>query len=294
MARVKFTVAFPMFEPSHFLPMAKAAEECGFESIAVPDSVFYPQDVSAPYPYTDDGSRFWKGETPFVDPFVAVAAMAAVTERIRFYTNVVKLPLRHPLLVAKQVSSLAAMSDNRFILGVGLSWIPEEFKWTHTQKKTRGARTDEAIEIIRKVCAGGGPHWVEYHGRHYEFEPLMISPAPTERVHIWVGGHSPKGLRRAARLADGWISVNKPTVELVAAITELERLRREFGRGDDPFAISVLAVDAFEPDGFRKLEDLGVTHAQVVPWYFYGGDHEDLDVRRDSMKRFADEVITKL
>jgi probable F420-dependent oxidoreductase len=282
-----------MFEASHLVPMAQAAEETGFDSIAVPDSVFYPKEVSAPYPYTDDGSRFWTGETPFVDPFIAIPAMAAATQRIRFYTNVVKLPLRHPLLVAKQVSSLAVMSGDRFALGVGLSWIPEEFTWTHTEKRTRGTRTDEAIEIIKKVCAGNGPEWVDYHGRHYQFDQLMMSPAPTTPVPIYVGGHTAPGLKRAARLGDGWISVNKPTVQLAAAIGELARLRREFGRADDPFAISVLATDAFDLDGYRRLEDLGVTHAQTVPWYFYGGNHEELGVRRDALKRFSDEVIAK-
>ncbi|MEX2395187.1 MAG: TIGR03619 family F420-dependent LLM class oxidoreductase, partial [Actinomycetota bacterium] len=215
---MKFTVAFPMFEPSHFLPMARAAEECGFDSIAVPDSVFFPQEVSAPYPYTKDGARFWAPETPFVDPFVAMPAMAAVTERIGFYTNVVKLPLRHPLLVAKQVASIASMFEGRLMLGVGLSWIPEEFAWLHTEKRTRGARTDEAIEIIRAVCKGG---FVEFHGQHYDFGPLIVSPTPKQPVPIWVGGHSEPALKRASERGDGWISVNVTTAEIETSIATL-------------------------------------------------------------------------
>jgi probable F420-dependent oxidoreductase len=285
---VKFTVAFPMFEASHLVPLAKVAEEAGFDSIAVPDSVFYPEQVSAPYPYTPDGSRFWTGETPFVDPFVAIPAMAAVTSRIRFYTNVLKLPLRSPLLAAKQVSSIAVLSGNRFALGVGLSWIPEEFTWTQTAKKTRGARTDEAIEIVRRVCSG--PGWVEYHGQHYDFDRLMISPVPDEPVPIWVGGHSESALARAARLGDGWISVNVTTQEISDAIAALRNKRGSL----DGFAISVLATDAFDLDGYRRLADLGVTHAQCVPWYFYGGDPDAMSTRRDAMLRFSDEVMTKL
>jgi probable F420-dependent oxidoreductase len=290
---MRFTVAFPMFEPSHFVPLAQVAEDAGFESIAVPDSVFYPEKVSGPYPYTKDGSRFWKGETPFTDPFVVIPAMAAVTSRIRFYTNVLKLPLRSPLLVAKQVSSIAAMSGDRFALGVGLSWIQEEFDWTQTDKRTRGARADEAIEIIRKVCAGGGPQWVEHHGKHYDFDRLMISPAPDERVPIWVGGHSEPALKRAARIGDGWISVNVQTAEIAEAIEALNGYRAEHGRTGEPFSISVLATDAFDLDGYRRLEDLGVTHAQCVPWYFYGGDPDALETRQDAMLRFGEEVIKK-
>ena len=101
---MRWTVAFPMFPADHLVPMARAAEAAGFDTITVPDSVFYPEQVSAEYPYSPDGGRFWAPETPFVDPFVAISAMAAVTEKVRFLTNVVKLPIRDPLLVAKQLS----------------------------------------------------------------------------------------------------------------------------------------------------------------------------------------------
>jgi probable F420-dependent oxidoreductase len=288
---VRFTVPFPMLPVDHLLPLARVAEDAGFDSIAVPDSVFYPETVSAGYPYTADGSRFWAPETPFVDPFVAVAAMAAVTERIRFYTNVVKLPIRDPLLTAKQVSSLAVLTGDRFALGVGLSWMPEEFAWTHTEKRTRGARTDEAIEIIKAVCAGGGPRWVEHHGRHYDFDRLMISPAPEQPLRIFVGGHAEPSLRRAARLADGWISANSTIDELAPLVAQLHGFLEEHGRSTEPFEVSALALDAFGPDGFRRMEELGVTEAQVVPWYFYGGDPGSLDTQQDSLRRFADEVI---
>ncbi len=290
---MRFTVPLPMLPVDHLRPLAQAAEEAGYDSIALPDSVFYPAEVSAPYPYTPDGARFWAPETPFVDPFVAAAAMAAVTRRIRFYTNVVKLPIRDPLLVAKQVSSLAVLTGERFALGVGLSWMPEEFAWTGTEKRTRGARTDEAIAIIRAVCAGGGPRWVEHHGRHYDFDRLMISPAPQLPVRILVGGHAEPSLRRAARLGDGWISANSTVDELAPLLDRLHRLLDEHGRAADPFEVSALAIDAFDRDGFRRMEELGVTEAQVVPWYFYGGDPDALDTQVDAVRRFADEVIAR-
>jgi probable F420-dependent oxidoreductase len=287
-----WTVAFPMFPADHLLPMARRAEEAGFDSITVPDSVFYPERVSADYPYTPDGSRFWSGETPFVDPFVSISAMAAVTSRIRFLTNVVKLPIRDPLLVAKQVSSMAVLSGDRVGLGVGLSWIPEEFAWTHTEMRTRGKRADEMIEIIRLLCSGG-TRWVEYHGNHYDFDRLMISPAPQTAVPIYVGGLSEPGLRRAARLADGWISVQNTEAEITAAIDGLTGYRTEYGRERDPFEINVLCSDVFDLDGYRRLADLGVTELQAVPWYFSGGDPDDLTVQLDSLGRFADEIIAR-
>ena len=105
---MKWTVPFPLFPAEHLVPMAKAAEAAGFDTIAMPDSVFFPEQVSAEYPYSADGGRFWEPDTPFVDPFVGISAMIGVTERIRFVTNVVKLPIRDPLLVSKQLSSMAA------------------------------------------------------------------------------------------------------------------------------------------------------------------------------------------
>jgi probable F420-dependent oxidoreductase len=281
-----------MLPADHLLPMAQRAEEAGFDSITVPDSVFFPEQVSADYPYTPDGARFWSGETPFVDPFVSISAMAAVTSRIRFFTNVIKLPIRDPLLVAKQVSSMAVLSGDRVALGVGLSWIPEEFAWTHTEMRTRGKRADEMIEIIRLVC-GGGTRWVEYHGKHYDFDRLMISPAPRTPVPIYVGGLSEPGLRRAARLGDGWISVQNTEAEITTAIEGLDRYRAEYGREREPFEINVLCTDVFDLDGYRRLADRGVTGLQAVPWYFSGGDPDDLTVQLDSLGRFADEIIAR-
>ncbi len=283
-----------MFPADHLVPMARAAEAAGFDSITVPDSVFYPETVSAKYPYSADGGRFWPADTPFVDPFISIAAMAAVTERIRFLTNVVKLPIRDPLMVAKQLSSMAVLSGERVALGVGLSWIPEEFTWTHTDMRTRGKRADEMIEILQLLCGGGGAQYHEYHGQFYDFDRLMMAPSPERAVPIYVGGLSDPGFRRAARLADGWISVQNSEDEITHALGELARYRAEYGRDHLPFVVNALCIDVFDLDGYKRLEDKGVTELQTVPWYFYGGDPNDLSVKLDSLARFADEVITKL
>ena len=285
---LRFCVPLPMVPASHLVPMARAAEEHGYDSVAVPDSVFFPEKVSAEYPYVDGGERFWTAETPFVDPFVAVPAMAAVTSRIRFVTNVVKLPLRHPLLVAKQVASIAALSGDRFTLGVGLSWMPEEFTFTGTSMRTRGARTDEGIDVIRAATTGD---WAEYHGKHYSFERLKISPAGSKPVPIWVGGHSAPALKRVAERADGWITVNTTAEQVVAGI-EAIRSQRDPSR---PLDVSALAVDVWDLDGWLRLAEAGVTEVQVLPWYSHndGDDPDDLQVRLDSLGRFADDVIAK-
>ncbi|GAA3395791.1 TIGR03619 family F420-dependent LLM class oxidoreductase [Cryptosporangium minutisporangium] len=290
---MKWTLAAALVPAGHLLDLARTAEENGYNSLALPDSVFYPEHVSAKYPYTKDGSRFWPAETEFIDPFVAIPAMAAVTTRLEFHTNVYKLPLRDPLLTAKQVASIAVMSDNRFALGVGLSWIPEEFAFTHTEMRTRGARTDEAIEIIKAVCAGKGPQWVEYHGRHYDFDRLMIAPAPDRPVPIYVGGHSEPALARTARIGDGWISVNTSPNKIIDACARLAELRAEHGRADQPFEIIAGPVGDVSRDDYRRLEDAGVTECQAAPWWQYGVPLDDHAGLIDATRRFADEVIAR-
>jgi len=289
-----YSLALPMLPADHFIPLAQQAEAVGFTSIAVPESVFFPEAVSADYPYTADGGRFWAPETPFLDPFVAIPAMAAVTERIKFFTNVLKLGIREPLLVAKTVSSAATLADGRVGLGVGLSWIPEEFEWLHMDKATRGKRTDEAIEAIRLVMTG---EMVEYHGRHVDFGRLMVRPVPELPVPIYVGGLSEPGMKRAARLGDGWISVANTTEEVAAVVPRLAELREELGTADatpsgGPFEIKALCTDAFDESGFTRMAEIGVTEAMVCPWFYRPGDAESLEHQLESVAWFGDTHIT--
>ncbi len=294
---MNFTVTVSMCDPSHYLPLAVAGEQAGWTSLCVPDSVFFPEQTRGRYPYTPDGKRFFPPETPFLEPWVVIPAMAAVTERLRFYSWVLKLPIRNPLLVAKTVASAAVLSDNRVGLGVGTSWIPEEFVWCGSDWQTRGGRLAEAIEIIRAVHAGG---MVEHHGRYYDFERLQQSPAPTQPVPIYIGGHKPVGLRRAARLADGWCSANTSEAELRGYLADLRRALAEFGRDPERFEIHAMCIDARDLDGFKRLEALGVTDAIAMPWLLYGAgsgaldEPHTLDDKLDAVKRFADEIIAKL
>jgi probable F420-dependent oxidoreductase len=289
---MRYCIPFPFVPASHLLPMAQAAEAAGFDSVAKSDAVFFPETISAKYHGSPDGNRYWPPDTPSVDPFVALAAIAAVTTSISLTTNVVKLPIRDPLLVAKQVASLAVMSGERVSFGVGLSWVPEEFAFTRTDWRTRASRFEEMIEILRLACGGGGPHWIEHHGRHYQFERLMISPSPQLPVPIIIGGHSDAAIRRAARIADGWVGGRLTVDELVAAAESLVRYRREFDTELRPFEIAGQIVQKPDRADITRLEEAGLTELQVLPWLHYGGDPEDLDTRVESMYRFGEEFIT--
>jgi probable F420-dependent oxidoreductase len=288
---MKFTLGIAMSPLDQLVELARTAEACGFHSIALPDSIFYSERVTARYPYTPDGSRMWDAETPWVDPIAAAAAMGAVTERIRFCTQVLKLGSRHPLPLARQVGSVAVLTGNRFTLGVGLGWSPEEFEWCGVPYAHRGRRADEAIEVLRTVLGGG---MVEHHGEFFDFDALRMSPAPGEPVPIFVGGHTEAGLRRAARY-EGWTSAMIRFDELREVIGKLAALRAEFGRSGEPFEIQAVCVDRFGLDGYRAQAEIGVTDAIVVPWVFDGiGFDGELRAKRDSLKRFAENIIDRM
>ncbi len=291
MTPLRFTVGIALSPLDQLTELAKTAEECGFASIALPDSLFYMKSAAAKYPYTADGSRFWGPDTPWVDPLIGATAMAAVTSRIRFYTNVLKLGSRNPLLLARQVGSVANLSGNRFGFGVGIGWAPEEFEWCGVPFARRGARVDEMIEVIKLVLAGG---MVEYHGEFFDFDPLQISPAPSEPVPFYIGGHTDAALRRAARVGDGWTSAMMTYDELRRTIGELDALRAQFGRTDEPFEIQAVCVDRFGRSGYQDLADAGVTDAIVVPWLADGiGFDGELAAKQDSLRKFAQQYIAE-
>lgn len=286
---MKYTCSIAMGPVDELVEIARTAEEVGFDAIALPDSLFYMEQQSAAYPYTPDGSRMWNADTPWVDPLIAAAAMGAVTSTLRFYTNVLKLGSRHPLLLARQVGSVATLTGNRFGLGVGIGWAPEEFEWCGQPYARRGARVDEMIEVIRLVLDGG---MVEFHGEFYDFDKLQMSPAPSEPVPFYVGGHTDVALRRAARVADGWTSAMMTCAKLADTIATINALRAESGRTDESFEFQAVCIDKFGVDGHRELADAGVTDNIVIPWIFDGlGFDAPLPKKKDSLKRFADTYI---
>src|SRR5690349_23090443 len=144
---MRFSYAEALCDPAHYLPLARAVEDAGWDSFIVPDSICYPEISDSKYPYTPDGNREFLEGKPFIEPFSLIPALAAVTSRLRFTTFVVKLPIRQPVLVAKSVSSVAVMSDDRFAFGIGTSPWPEDFQVCGQEWKSRGKRMDEMIEI---------------------------------------------------------------------------------------------------------------------------------------------------
>ncbi len=286
---MKFGVAVSLSPLAHYLPLARAADEAGYGFLAISDHVVDHETKTSAYPYTKDGTPRYEPFTPWADPWVAIGAMAAVTERLRFLTNVYVLPMRPPFAVAKVVATAAVLSGNRVALGVGMGWNSDEFDLMEQPFRRRGKRADEMLEVLAKLWAGG---WVEHHGEFYDFGRVEMTPAPTERVPVYVGGLSEAALRRAAR-HDGWISDLHTDAELLEICATLRRYRAELGRAEEPFAVVGSSKEAAGLDDYRRLADGGVTHLLTMPWVFYAGFTDDLDQRLDGVRRFAEDILQR-
>jgi probable F420-dependent oxidoreductase len=282
-----------MTQAKFYAPLAQAAETAGYTSMTVADSLIYPKESDSKYPYTDTGDRAFLDGKEFIETMVLCAHLFAVTTTLRLTPFVLKLPIRPPVLVAKQASSLAFMSDNRLGLGVGLSPWPEDFEALGVPWERRGKRTDECIDIIRGLTSG---EYFEYHGEFYDIEALKQCPAPSEPIPILVGGHSDAALRRAVLKGDGWMHAGGDGEELDRLLARLAEICKAEGDDRDDFEVHVISYDAYTLDGVRQLEDKGVTDAIVgfrVP-YIKGPDTEPLQTKIDHLNRYAEDIISKV
>ena len=290
---MRFSYAESMTDPSFYGPLARAAEDAGYDAMVVPDSICYPRQSTSVYPFNPDGSREFLEDKPFLEPFSLIPALGAVTSRLRFVTFVLKLPVRNPVLVAKQATSTAVLTGNRLVLGVGTSPWREDYEVTGVPWARRGQRMDEELQIIRGLSAGG---YFEYHGEVFDLAPVKISPVPSEPLPILIGGHGEAALRRAARAGDGWLHGGGDPADLPGLLARLAELRRAEGTADRPFEVHVISMDAYTVDGVRRLEEQGVTDAIVgFRWpYQVGPDTEPLAGKLAKLRRFADDVIAKV
>lgn len=263
--------------------VARTAEECGFDSIWVTDHIVIPRQVASAYPYEATGQFEVLANEYYLEPLTVLTYLAGVTRRIRLGTGVLVLPYRNPILLAKTVASLDVLSGGRAILGVGVGWMAEEFRAMGLDTfEQRGAVTDEAIRLLRELWTRDEPRFA---GRFFQVEDIRFYPKPVQKPHppIWIGGHSPAALRRAALLGDGWHPIGlRPPVglhpaEYAQAAATIKRLAKGAGRDPGEIALTFRAslVFADRPPSPRTpfignpaqiIEDirayarLGVTH----------------------------------
>lgn len=287
---MRFCLLESLCDVRHLGPLAVAAETAGFDAMAIPESIFYPEQSDSRYPYLSSGDRSFI-DNPMLDPFVSAAHLATLTSTLQLVTFVVKLAVRNPVLAAKSATSVAALSNNRFKFGVGLSPWPEDYAVCGEQWERRGARMDEMLEIVRGLAAG---EFFEYHGRFYDFGPIKLNPVPDRRMPVLVGGHVDAALRRAIVHADGWMHAGGDRDELDPLLARLKQLREELGHTDPAFEIHVISPLAYSIEGVEELAAKGVTDLIVGFRNVYDPDSRDMALQQkiDLLQGYAENVIS--
>jgi len=289
---MKFVISMAFCKSEEILPLARAAEDHGWDAITFSDHIVHPERITTAYPYTETGERRWEAFTEWPDPWVTIGACAAVTKRIRFTNNVFVLPIRNPFQVAKAVSTAAVLSNNRVTLTIGVGWSRDEYELMGQDFHTRGKRCDEMLEILPKLWSG---EMVEHHGDFFTFPRVQLSPAPDKPPPIYIGGTSEAALRRAARLGDGYIGAGTAPDDVAPLLGRLQALRTEYGRGHLPFE-AMLGIAA-EPSAalYKGLADQGLESTVSPPFQFaLGKRRSTLDEKKRYMERFAENIIHKL
>lgn len=243
---------------------AQNAERCGFSTLWVPEHVVLLDEYASKYPYRSDSRVPGSTDSPIADPFLALCAMASVTEKIRLATGICLVPEHNPLVLAKVVATLDSLSEGRVILGTGIGWLEEEFRALGIPWERRAQRTREYIEAMRRLW---GDAVSTYHGEFVNFEGVRSYPKPVHgaALPIFFGGESGPALRRVAEYGDGWVGFNLTPDEAAAKTKRIEELLKANGRkrSDVELAASPY-TKPITPDDLKRYRDAGVEEVVIV------------------------------
>jgi probable F420-dependent oxidoreductase len=293
---MRFGAHLPVYGPAAtrdtLLGFARRAEALGYDSLWASDHVVLPWRIASRYPYNATGDFPLPPATDFLEPLTALALVAGVTERIALGTTVLVLPHRHPLLAAKMLATLDHLAPGRVILGAGVGWMREEIEALGGPYDRRGAWSDEAIHVMRTCWRD---ERAAHAGEFFRFDALACRPAPARgTIPIWIGGHTPRALRRVAELGDGWHAAFPTPAALKDELAHLRAACAKAGRDVATLTISArVGLSAKKPSAdllgeVKALRDLGVAHVIVEP------AARDLGSMASAIERFADEVGAKL
>jgi probable F420-dependent oxidoreductase len=265
--------------------VGREAEERGFESIWVAEHVVLFDDYDSAYPYDPSGRFPAGGDAGLLEPFTALAYLAAVTERIRLGTGICLVPQRNPVYTAKAVTDLDALSAGRVDFGVGVGWLREEFEALGMPFDRRGQRADEYLAAMRSLWCD---EVSEFHGELYDLRPCRMYPKPVQRPHppIHVGGESDAALRRVARLGQGWYSFGRLPEDLPAALERLDGALAAEGRTRDDITLTVSPyMHPVTPESVGRYAELGVDRLVLLCLPF------DLDTLRTQLDQLEASAL---
>jgi probable F420-dependent oxidoreductase len=283
---MKFATFMMQTQPSSLAAVARKAEELGFESLWIPEHIILPVQYKSPYPYSSSGRMPAPPETPLHDPMLALAYVAGITSTIRLATGIFVLPIRNPFATAKAVASLDVLSGGRFIFGVGIGWLEEEFAAVGMTFKDRALRSREYLELMKELWTSSDP---VYKGKTVSTEGCRFMPKPVQKPHppIVFGGHTSPALRRAARLGDGWYGIAESIDGIRETIGQLRERERELKRESSlEITISPRIGQPLTPALVKQFADMDVS--RII---FAAGPSAREQIA--GMERFRDDVMSK-
>jgi probable F420-dependent oxidoreductase len=280
--------------PEPLVQVAQKAETLGYESVWIPEHLAVPVTMQTPYPYSADGAFPGGPGAGLHDPLVALGFVAACTEHLKLGTGVFVLPLRNPLAVAKAVASVDVLSNGRFLFGIGIGWLGEEFTAVGMPFKDRAARTREWVAMMKALWTEETP---QFHGRFHSFPPVGFNPKPVQKPHppILFGGESRAALQRTAELGDGWYGVRHTPESVKPRIALLKELTTQAGRDFSQLEISVGVETgmSLDIDTVQRFAEVGVHRLMVFAPGFVPRSRFETELF-PQMERFASEVMVKV
>jgi probable F420-dependent oxidoreductase len=283
---VHLVAAGQMIAGEKIARVARRAEELGYDSLWVSDHIVFPIELTSPYPYSPDGKLPLDPTHPLLEPFTVLSYAAAVTKTVKLGTSVIIVPYRDPIISAKIIASLDVLSGGRFIFGVGVGWLGEEFQALRLDLKNRASQTREALLAMKACWTQDDP---EFHGKFYDFGGIKFAPKPCQTPHppIWFGGNSMPALKRAVELGTGWHAVWETPEEVAEKAKIIRGLCDKAGTSFDDFAITI-NVNHKVPltvENVKKYEEAGVS-MMFMPRSFQA----DVDTMIENMETFAKDV----
>jgi probable F420-dependent oxidoreductase len=266
--------------------LAQYAESLDFESVWTFEHVMVPVEYASKYPYSKDGKMGGGSDNPFLDPLIALSAIAAQTKTIRLGTGVNILSQANPLLLAKQAASLDVLSNGRFMLGAGIGWLKEEFEAMGVPFERRGARYDDYVVAMRKVWSG---EVVEHQSEFINWSGFQSYPTPVQEggVPIIIGGSKGKAFQRIAQLGDGWFAPTNDAASLTPMLEPLKIACDDAGRDYQSVEITSMWDNQGGMEAIEAFTDIGVSRV-IVPLFALGRDPVA------GLGKLAEDIIAKL
>jgi probable F420-dependent oxidoreductase len=272
-------------DPTWMVAYAQHAEACGFESIYTVEHVIVPAGYESRYPYNDSGRMPLPDDCDIPDPLDLLAYLAAKTATIRLGTGVLVLPEHQPAQLAKRCATIDRLSSGRLTLGIGVGWLREELEAVGVDPDTRGARTDESIDVLRAL-------WTEpevtHHGEHFHLERARSYPKPIQpTIPIHIGGHSRVAARRAGRVGDGFHPLGVADDVLPSRMDDLRAAAHDAGRDPDTIELTLGGLlDQLDGDRLAAAEKAGADRLVLST------RESNLDLALEQLTTFSERYIT--